>query len=81
VVRFLAVANMCHLEGPNRLWGSPNLLFCGYRRLLPRVWSVRKHEADLSHPSGARRKHKWSYTSTFLSYVYSDDFVRTFRAL
>ena len=48
---------MClHLEGQNLLWGLPNLLFYGYRQLFLRVWSDRKHEADLTYPSGARGK-------------------------
>jgi hypothetical protein len=48
---------------PDWLWGLPSFLSNGYWGSFPRVkWA--EHEAEHSHPSMAKVKNVWSYTST-----------------
>jgi hypothetical protein len=43
-------------QRPDRLWGPPNLLASGYRRLIPWVVKRPRREADHSPPSTAEVK-------------------------
>jgi len=44
-------------------WGTPSLLFSGYRRFLPRVYSGRGVKLT-THPSSGQAKNEWSHTAS-----------------
>jgi hypothetical protein len=43
-------------QRPDRLWGPPNFLSYGYRRLFPRGLNRQRREADYSPPSNGEVK-------------------------
>jgi hypothetical protein len=47
----------------DQLWGPPSLIFNRYCELFLSAIQLLGHEADCSHPSTAKVKNLWSYTS------------------
>jgi len=60
----------CSPNYSDQQWGPPSLIFNRYCELFLMAIQQPGHEADCSHPSTAKVKNLWSYTSTPLTCLY-----------